>query len=59
MVDKTTLEAYQELGEAWVEVRQELIEAFQVERILGWLGLELKEEYRQSDAAERRKDNQC
>ncbi len=45
--DRTTLEAYREAGEAWVEFRQALIEASQLERILGWLGMELKDEYRQ------------
>ena len=37
MADKTTLEAYQETAEAWVELRQALIEAFQLERIVDWL----------------------
>ena len=59
MTGKTTLEACQELREAWVELRQALIEALQLERILSWLGMKLKDEYRQSDDAESRKDHQC
>ena len=47
--DRATLEAYQEVGEAWVEFRQALIEAFHLERIGGWLGMKLKDEYRQFD----------